>query len=51
MWKTVWIMCKTLFWQEVAGVSPDYALWSAWSLFSEFYGFLSKTGKNGVWGR
>ena len=47
VWKTVWIMCKTLPWQEFAGVSPDYAGGKGQSLFSKFYGFLSKAGKNG----
>ena len=42
MWKTVWIMCKTLLSWALAPVLLDYVHWGAWSLFSKFYKFLSK---------
>ena len=48
VWKTVWIMCKTLLRREVSGVPAGYAPKGGQSLFSEFYGFLSKAGKKGV---
>ena len=42
MWKTVWIMCKTLFPPRSIGVSPMLCPPQRRSLFSEFHGFLSK---------
>ena len=42
VWKTVWIMCKTLHPWALAPVSTDYVPGWALSLFSKFHRFLSK---------